>query len=154
IPGRAVLTRWDRAASRFQTYSDADGLPAFNAPSSFYEDARQVLFITLRDGGMARYDGRRFQLLSRDDGAPRGNIGGAVANRAGHLWCWASSGVFRIDDLSAPRLEPLLIVPVGQLHVGPIGALVEDARGSLYLASAEGVARIDHASIARGPANL
>src|SRR5262249_51453191 len=31
---------------------------------------------------------------------------------------------------------------------------VEDARGSLYLASAEGVARIDHASIARGPANL
>jgi hypothetical protein len=62
IPGRDVLTRWDRASGRFQRYSAVDGLQAFNAPTSFYEDARHVLVVTLRDGGIARYDGTRFRI--------------------------------------------------------------------------------------------
>src|SRR5262249_46422773 len=64
IPGREVLTRWDRATGRFQRYSDADGLQAFNAPTSFHEDSRGVLWITFRDGGMARYEAGRFRMLT------------------------------------------------------------------------------------------
>jgi ligand-binding sensor domain-containing protein len=105
IPGREVLTRWDRGSGHFQTYSDADGLRAFNAPSSFYEDPHGILFITLRDGGIARYDGRRFRILSDADGLPPGNIGGGIADRAGRLWCWSALGLYRLDDLNAPRLR-------------------------------------------------
>ena len=50
IPGREVLTRWDRASGQFRRYSDADGLQAFNSPTSFYQDPRGVLWIAFRDG--------------------------------------------------------------------------------------------------------
>jgi signal transduction histidine kinase/ligand-binding sensor domain-containing protein len=153
IPGREVLTRWDRASGHFQRYSDVDGLQAFNAPTSFYEDARHILFITLRDGGIARYDGRSFRVLSRADGVPAGNIGGAIGDRAGKLWCWSSPGVFRIDDLSAARLQPIIVAPTKQMRSGSVGALVEDAHGSLYIAGGAGVARIDNAASAVGSAN-
>ena len=146
IPGREVLTRWDRASGRFQRYSDVDGLRAFNAPTSFYEDAHHVLFITLRDGGIARYDGGRFRVLSQTDGLPAGGIGGAIADRTGKLWCWSSLGVYRIDDLSAARLQPVMVAPSRQMRGGAVGALVQDAHGSLYVASGGGIARIDNAS--------
>jgi signal transduction histidine kinase len=150
IPSREVLTRWDRSSGSFQRYSDVDGLRAFNAPTSFYENANHILFITLRDGGIARYDGRSFRVLSSADGLPPGNIGGAIADRAGKLWCWSALGVYRIDDLSAARLQPIMVAPARQMRGGNVGALVEDARGSLYLAGGGGIARIDDASTAVG----
>ena len=153
IPGREVLTRWDRSSGHFQRYSDADGLRAFNAPSSFYEDAHHVLFITLRDGGIARYDGRGFRILSEADGVPAGNIGGAIADSAGKLWCWSSLGVYRIDDLSAAPLQPIMVMPSKQIRNGSVGALLVDARGSLYVAGGGGIARIDNASNALESAN-
>ena len=131
IPGREVLTRWDRASGRFQRYSNVDGLQPFNAPTSFYEDARHVVFITLRDGGIARYDGRSFRVLSDADGLPAGNIGGAIGDRAGKLWCWSAPGVYRIDDLNAARLQPVIVVPSTQMRSGSVSAMVEDAHGSL-----------------------
>ena len=153
IPGRDVLTRWDRASGRFQRYSAVDGLQAFNAPTSFYEDARHVLFVTLRDGGIARYDGTRFRILSHADGLPAGNIGGAIGDRAGKMWYWSSPGVFRIDDLSAARLQPILVAPSKQMRSGSVAALVEDTHGSLYMAGGAGIARLDNAATAVGSAN-
>jgi hypothetical protein len=35
IPGREVLTRWNRASGRFQRFSDSDGLRPFNALKAF-----------------------------------------------------------------------------------------------------------------------
>jgi len=153
VPGREVLTRWDRASGRFQKYSDADGLRAFNSPNGFYEDAHHTLFITLRDGGIARYSGGSFRVLSPADGLPAGGIGGVIADRAGKLWCWSSVGVYRIDDPSAERLQPIIVSPSKQARTGSVGALVEDTRGNLYVASGGGVARIDNASTAVGSAN-
>ena len=150
IPGREILTRWDRASGRFQTYSDADGLPAFNAATSFHEDRQGVVFITLRDGGIVRYDRGRFRMLSEADGLPAGNIGGALADRTGRLWCWSARGVYRIDDLSAPRLAPVFVATPKQLDSGTLGPIVEDAAGSLYVGTGLGVVRIDNASTVGG----
>src|SRR6185295_6884002 len=124
IPGREVLTRWDRASGRFQKYSEADGLQPFNAPTSFCENRHHVLFVTLRDGGIARYDGTAFRILSTADGLPAGNIGGAITDRTGRLWYWSTSGVYRIDDLHAARLQPIRIATPGQLNGGIVGAMV------------------------------
>ena len=155
IPGREVLTRWDRASGRFQKYAEADGLPPFNAPTSFCEGRHAVLFVTLRDGGIARYNGAGgtgFRILSAADGLPAGNIGGAITDRAGRLWYWSTSGVYRIDDLDAPRLQPIMIATPRQLNVGIVGAMVEDAAGNLFISTGQGIAQIDRASIAVGSA--
>jgi signal transduction histidine kinase/sugar lactone lactonase YvrE len=147
IPGRDVLTRWDRASGRFQTYSDADGLRAFNSPTGFYEDPRGVLFVTLRDGGIARYDGVRFRVLSDAEGLP-GRIGGAMTDRRGRLWCWGSIGVVRIDNPDAEHLHPVTIANPSWSPGGVIGALAEDAAGSLYISTSKGIVRVDNASTA------
>ena len=152
IPGREVLTRWDRASGRFQKYSEADGLRPFNAPTSFCQQPNDVLFVTLRDGGIARYDGTGFRILSAADGLPAGNIGGAITDRAGRLWYWSTSGVYRIDDLDAPRLQPITIATPRHLNVGIVGAMVEDAEGNLFMSTGQGIAQIDRASIAVGSA--
>jgi hypothetical protein len=54
IPSHEVLTRWDRATGQFRTYSDSDGLQAFNSPIGFYEDVRGAIWIAFRDGGRQR----------------------------------------------------------------------------------------------------
>ena len=154
IPGREVLTRWDRASGRFHTYTQADGVPAFNAATSFYEDRQGVLFITLRDGGIVRYDGQRFRLLSEADGLPAGNVGGAFGDRSDRLWCWTARGVYRIDDPNATRLEPVFVATPSQLNGGTFGPVVVDRAGSLYAGTSQGIVRIDNAANAGGPADV
>ena len=144
IPGRDVLTRWDRAADRFDRYSDADGLRAFNAPSGFYESPGHVLFVTLRDGGIARYDGKHFRLLTEADGVPAGSIGGTMTDHDGRFWCWSAPGVYRVDDMTASHLQPVVIATPRDTQSGTIGGLVEDDAGRVYVATARGVARIDN----------
>jgi signal transduction histidine kinase len=152
IPGREVLTRWDRRSGRFQKYSEADGLQPFNAPTSFSEDRHHVLLVTLRDGGIARYDGTGFRILSTADGLPAGNIGGAITDRTGRLWYWSTNGVYRIDDLHAAHLQPIRVATPRQLHGGIVGAMVEDAAGSLFISTGQGISRLDRAAIAAGSA--
>jgi signal transduction histidine kinase/ligand-binding sensor domain-containing protein len=152
IPGREVLTRWDRASGRFQTYSPDDGLTAFNAATSFNEDGHGILFITLRDGGIARYDGQRFRVLSEADGLPAGNIGGALADPAGRLWCWSARGVYRLDDPNAARLQPVFVATPTQLG-GTFGVVVADGAGRLYVSTTQGIVRIDNASRVASPAD-
>jgi signal transduction histidine kinase/ligand-binding sensor domain-containing protein len=154
IPGEAILTRWDRASGRFHTYSPADGVPAFNAATGIYEDPRGILFITLRDGGMARYDGQRFRLLSDADGLPAGNIGGLLGTRNGRLWCWSGRGIYRIDDPHASRLGAVVVATPTQLFGGSFGPVIEDPAGSLYVGTSQGVLRIDNASTATSPADV
>jgi signal transduction histidine kinase/ligand-binding sensor domain-containing protein len=152
IPGREVLTRWDRASGRFQKYSEADGLQPFNAPTSFCEDPHHVLFVTLRDGGIARYGGTGFRILSKADGLPEGNIGGGITDRTGRLWYWSTSGVYRIDGLDTPRLQATMLATPRQLNAGIVGAIVEDAAGNLFISTGQGIAQIDGESIAAGSA--
>jgi len=134
------------AARRLKMQNGPAALPHAPGEAVYFETSRPGGFIALRDGGIARYDGRGFRVLSHADGLPAGNIGGAFADRAGKLWCWSALGVYRIEDLSAARLQPTMVAPSGRAPGGAVGALVEDARGSLYMASGGGIARIDHAS--------
>ncbi len=152
IPGRDVLTRWDRASGRFYTYSDADGLQAFNSPTSFHEDAHGVLWITFRDGGIARYERGRFRMLTEANGLPRGGIGSAIADHAGRLWCPTLLGLYRIDGLDKAQLRPVLIGTSKELPGGIIGRLAEHASGSIYASTPQGVVRLDTVSAPDGAA--
>ena len=144
IPGREVLTRWDRASDQFQRYSDADGLQAFNSPTSFYEDSRGVLWVTFRDGGIARYENGRFRMLTEANGLPPGGIGFAFADHAGRLWCTnVRMGLYRIDDLNAEHLQPVFVARPEKLDGAVVTRLLEDVFGSIYLVTPQGIMRID-----------
>src|SRR5262249_49109676 len=110
-PGREVLTRWDRRSDSFRSYSDADGLRAFNAATTFSEDRDRRLWITFRDGGIARFDGERFRLLTAADGLPPGGIGAARFDSWGSFWCAGGlAGLFRIDNLHLEPLTPIVVI--------------------------------------------
>ena len=147
IPGRDVLTRWDRASGRFQRYSDADGLP-----TSFYDDPRGVLWITFRDGGIARYEAGRFRMLTQADGLPPGGIGTTVADHSGRLWCTNGRlGLYRIDDFTAAQLRPVVVATPKELGAS-VGRMVEDTFGSIYAFTSQGVVHIENASTVNGTA--
>jgi signal transduction histidine kinase/ligand-binding sensor domain-containing protein len=149
IPGREVVTRWDRATGHFQRYSDTDGLRPFNSPTSFYEDPHGVLWITFRDGGIARYEGGRFRMLTESDGLPAGGIGGLLADHAGRLWLPVSlRGLYRIGDLNATPILPTLVATGKELHGILQGRMVEDRLGDIYVTTAQGVVRLDNAALA------
>jgi len=148
VPGREVLTRWDRATGQFRRYSDADGLQPFNAATGFYEDPSGVLWISFRDGGLARYAADRFRMLSEANGLPSGGIGHVFADHAGRLYCSSGrKGVFRIDDLNTEQLRPVVIATPDKLT----SRVVEDAFGSIYLVTPQGVMRIDDITTATPP---
>src|SRR5262249_27331070 len=115
IPGRDVLTRWNRASGQFQRFSDADGLRPFNAPEGFYEDPRGVVWINFRDGGIAQYEQGRFRVLTEAAGLPPDPVRSATVDRAGRLWWSTRAGLFRLDDFSATPLRPALVASRDQL---------------------------------------
>lgn len=146
IPSHEVLTRWDRATGQFRTYSDSDGLQAFNSPIGFYEDVRGAIWIAFRDGGIARYDKDtdRFRVLTDADGLPAGAIGSSWADHAGRLWCSGTpAGLYRIDNLNAGRLQPEVVATPTQLAGQKTSLVIEDAIGRMYLVTARGITRFD-----------
>jgi signal transduction histidine kinase/ligand-binding sensor domain-containing protein len=144
IPGRQVLTRWDRASGQFQRFSDADGLRAFNAPSGFYEDSRGAVWINFRDGGIARYEAGRFRVLTEANGLPPAPIGWVTADRAGRVWWCSRIGLYRVDDLNTTPLRPVLIASSNLLRGVPY-RIAEDAFGTLYAFTPAAVVRLSTA---------
>jgi PAS domain S-box-containing protein len=144
IPGRETLTRWERATGRFHSYSEADGLPPFNTPYSFYEDSHGVVWIGLRDGGLVRYEGGRFSMRTEADGVPAGQLSGVTADHQGRLWVTASaSGLYRIDDVNARPMRPVRVVTPRELHGDSLSHVVEDHAGNLYVVTITAVFRLD-----------
>jgi signal transduction histidine kinase/ligand-binding sensor domain-containing protein len=147
-PGREVLTRWVRASDTFVTYSDRDGLRPYNGPTGYFEDGRGVLWITFRDGGIARYDGGRFRLLTEADGLPTTTIGTSVVDAAGRFWYVAGlTGLYRIDDLNATPLNPIRVAAPKEMAGAVVARITQDLFGDIYAASAQGVVRLDGASM-------
>lgn len=143
-PDRKVLTRWERSTGKFHCYSDADGLPAFNSPNAFGEDASGNLWIGFReDAKLARFAAGRFSLFGAAEGLPpSGSIGSIHSDRAGRLWVATQlGGVRRIYDPTADR--PRVAKGVGSQITSYI---TEDFEGRLYVGTSRGLERHDPAT--------
>jgi PAS domain S-box-containing protein len=145
IPAREVLTRWERSTGKFHRYSDADGLPPFNAPTAFYEDPHGNLWIGFRDGGLARHRDGRFTLLTAASGLPAGNISNLMGDRAGRLWFTNRSNLLRIDDINASPLKPVLVAGPRELRGGALTRAAQDRAGNVYAMTGVGMFRINPA---------
>jgi signal transduction histidine kinase/ligand-binding sensor domain-containing protein len=139
IPGADLLTRWDRRTGRFHRYGVAQGLPAERAVRAFAEDRSGALWVSLWDGGLARFDGRRFQLFEAGTDIPPGPRGHMLLDRRGRLWVGGLEIVYSPDPTAA-HPEFRTFRTVGGSTV-PASALGEDSDGWIYAGSQTGVVR-------------
>ena len=146
-PAREILTRWERATGKFQRYSDSHGLRPSSATLRFLEDARGQVWMTFREGGLARYAEGRFKLFDASDGLPAGPINSIHRDAGGRLWITSSTGgLARIDDPQADRPR-FTAYPLGEGVTRPrLLVLTEDAEGRIYAGTASGAERFDPAT--------
>jgi signal transduction histidine kinase/ligand-binding sensor domain-containing protein len=144
--GNANLARFDGARNAISTFAEADGMPVPNEPVGFAEDRRGSVWISLRDRGLARFQGGRFRHFTTADGLPAGGIGGPYVDDAGTVWIGsAAGGVLSIQapETDAPRFIPH---PTAGLASKAVSMIAGDSSKRLYLGTPSGVDRLDVAS--------
>lgn len=97
------------------------------------------LLIGTSRGGVTFLDGGRWSTLDRDDGLPQDDVSQAIEDRHGRLWVASeSAGVARIDGQG--RIEPFRAP--WRLPSDTTYAVFESGDGSVWVATADGAARI------------
>jgi ligand-binding sensor domain-containing protein/signal transduction histidine kinase len=140
-----VLVRWERAADKFQSYSE--GLPGRSEVLSFAEDKAGNVWIGFREGGAARYRNGRFDVFGAADGLPADEILKMYADEAGRLWFGSNSyGLVRVDDPAAERPDFNAYTTAQGLTSGIIRSIAEDGLHRLYLGTSRSVDRFDLAT--------
>jgi ligand-binding sensor domain-containing protein/signal transduction histidine kinase len=137
------LGRWDRETERFVTYPDAHGRVPGDRPSAFGEDASGALWVGFSMGGLLRYAGSRFQLLSGDD-VPGGAITAIHRDRQGRLWIGSNrDGLTRVDDPAAERPHFARYTTREGLSSSNVRCITSDATDRIYVGTVRGVDRLD-----------
>ncbi|MFW6085169.1 MAG: two-component regulator propeller domain-containing protein, partial [Gemmatimonadota bacterium] len=139
IPGRNPLTRWERGSGRFHRYGADEGLPPAHAVRGFAEDGSGTLWISLWDGGLARYDGRGFRFFAPGADVPAGHSYEILFDSRGWLWAGGRQVVFSRDPgADDPHFQTFRTV-----DGPPVAAstLAEDANGWMYAGTPTGFVR-------------
>jgi signal transduction histidine kinase/ligand-binding sensor domain-containing protein len=144
---RSLLLKWERAAEKFHYYTEADGVPPLNPPTSFCEDAYGNLWIGLYGGGLLRYGEGRFTLFGPEDGLPLGLIASLYLDQSRRLWVVSSSdGVARIEDPGAESPAFVCYSTADGLSSNVVFSISEDLWGRMYFRTARGVDRLNPVS--------
>jgi ligand-binding sensor domain-containing protein/two-component sensor histidine kinase len=147
VSARNRLVRWERATKTFHQYTEADGLPPFNAPFAFCEDRAGNLWIGFYDGGVARYRDGRFVLFTASAGWPGGVITHLFLDQEGRLWITSNqSGVYRVDDPVADYPKLINYGKAEGLSSNDARCVTEDQWGRIYIGTVRGVDRLDPGS--------
>lgn len=123
---------------------------------SIYQDAKGILWLGTRGGGLLRFDSGQITRFTTRDGISGNSIFRIIESNAGRFWVSTSSGVDAVDrqELDAAAgggRQPLGVVPYGtadgmltsQMNGGfqPAGGLTSD--GDLWFPTVKGVVGID-----------
>ena len=142
-PEQYGLSRWNRAAETFHTFSEAEGFPSNIATTAFAEDSAGNLWFGFLNGGLVRYAGGRFTEFRVSDGAPAGLITVLHRDERGRLWAGSSqSGLSRIDDPTATHPSFTSFTTDHGLASNNVRSITEDLFGNLYVGTARGIDRL------------
>ena len=147
INNRGRLFRWERATETFHEYTEADGLPLSKLPFTVCEDRGGNLWIGFYEGGMGRFRGGRFALVTPSGGWPAGVLTSLFLDQAGRLWVTSNrSGVSRIDDPTAEDPKLINYTMAEGLSSNDTRCVTEDQWGRIYIGTVRGVDRLDLAT--------
>jgi ligand-binding sensor domain-containing protein/two-component sensor histidine kinase len=159
--GKVLLTRWERATSKFYSYTEADGVPASLGPLGFAETPNGDVWFSFEEGGVLRYRAGSFRLFTQSDGIPAGVIPTLFSDSAGRLWIpsWRG-GVVRVDNPAEDELKVETYTPSNGLASINARCVTEDKQGRIYIGTVRGVdrlevesGRIKHYTVADGLSN-
>jgi len=129
---------------RWETYSVANGLGG-SGVMSIVQDRNGFLWFGTWDGGVSRYDGRRFKTFTKEDGLPSNNVWVTFEDSKGNLWfgtmnIWTQkgSGVCKYDG----KTFKTFTTKDGLVNDAVI-AIYEDDRGRLWFGTVNGVSEFD-----------
>lgn len=142
--GETGVARLRRGDEKFQTFGDADGLPAGKAFSAAAEDRAGNIWFSFYSGGAARYNGSKFEVFEENkNGLPLNTLPDVLVDQKGRMWiASATGGVIRVDDPAAatPTFTP--VTTRDGLSSNNIRSLTEDKFGRIYLGTVRGVDRL------------
>ena len=143
-PSGHGVSRMRKGESRFTPFSEKDGLPDGKSAAAFAEDRFGHIWMGFYEGGIARFDGTRFEFYGLEKGFPSaGTITDLFIDHRGRLWIsTAADGVIRVDDLSADTPKFTLVTTADGLNSNNARTITEDHQGRIYIGTARGVDRL------------
>lgn len=146
-PAREPLTRYRRSSGRFERFGEADGLPALGSPYRFAEDAAGNVWISYRDGTLARFRGGRFRVVSGRNGIPIAPVGGFALDRRGRLWATTfGKGLMRFDEPDADDPGVFLYGAAEGISAFHLGELALDGDDRVVFTTSRELMRLDPAT--------
>lgn len=133
-------SRLKKGEDKFYTFSETDGLPPQKSFSSAVEDFYGNIWFGFYSGGLARFNGEKFDYFGEKSGLPPNVLPDLHIDKKGHLWiASAVSGIYRLDDVTAKTPEFVHITTADGLNSNNIRTITEDRSGRIYLGTVRGV---------------
>ncbi len=135
------LARLKKGEDKFHAFTEAEGLPPRKSPSAFAEDRFGNLWFAFYEGGLARFDGERFETFT--EGLPQGLLSDLHIDGRGRMWIASNrGGLLRLDDTSAKHPSFVYLTTRDGLSSNNIRTITEDRFGRIYIGTARGVDRL------------
>lgn len=140
-----ILHRWERATDKIHRYKLPDNIAPAASFSAIGEDAQGNLWLANSgEPGLARYRDGQFNRFTVADGAPANTVNAFFLDSKKRLWiATSSSGLHRLDEVSADRLRLTTWDVTKGLATNEIWSVTEDQWGRIYAGTGRGVDRLD-----------
>lgn len=139
------LHRWERATDTIHRYKLPDEIAPTVNLSAIGQDAQGNLWLAnFGVPGLTRYRDGQFKRFSVADGAPANTVHSFFLDSKKRLWfATSSSGLHRLDELSADRMRLRTWDVTKGLATNEIWSITEDQWGRIYAGTGRGVDRLD-----------
>lgn len=143
-PARDPLTRWTRATSRFERFGAEAGLPPLGSPFRFAGDGAGNVWISYRDGTLARFRQGRFAVLSGRNGFPSAPVSGFASDSRGRLWMTTfGRGLLRVDAPDAEQPNAVALGAAQGIRAFHLGPVVVDRSDRVVFSTSSDLVRFD-----------
>ena len=132
--GGLTRLRYSHGKMEFKRYTEADGLLQ-NSVYSIYQGGDGTVWSGTLNGGVSRFDGRRFVTYTTADGLGSNTVTSILQTRDGTIWFGTSDGLssFSIGLWRTFRARD-------GLPSEDVNCLFEDSLGELWIGTSDGLA--------------
>jgi ligand-binding sensor domain-containing protein/DNA-binding CsgD family transcriptional regulator len=132
----AGLVKYDHHTMK--RYTTADGLPD-NLVLSVKEDRNGNLWAGTHEGGVCRFDGKKFEVFNMSSGLPNNRVWSIAEDKNGALWfATQGGGICRYEGESLTLFD----ARQGMVH-SKVWTVTQDSAGFLWIGTDHGISRFD-----------